>query len=57
MMEKDQHAGCLPDLLKKYIVISIFITYYCLSFLKGIVIYEGCENEGRVMCWEKGFVV
>lgn len=44
---------------QKYIVISIFMNYYfCLSFfLRGIVIYKGCENEGRVTCWEKGFVI
>lgn len=29
-----------------------------LFFLRGIVIYKGCENEGRVACWgKKGFVI
>lgn len=59
---KARHPGCLPDLLRKNIYILSFLFLLIIRvfvFLRGIVIYKGCENEGRVTCWgkKKGFVI
>lgn len=35
----------------------LWILFVFLFFKRGIVIYKGCENEGRVTCWGKGFVI